>query len=123
MVASLDKLIRRLTGYKVNGVDLTVALVPGTGIVLKPLGSPKSEEASVDTLELYTLLRQPKAEEAQGKHIDDHVVAQRLLELAAVTVSQTEMDEATQRERYLVTVRVTEICRRLREEIAEGLLP
>jgi hypothetical protein len=123
MVASLDKIIRRLTGDKVNGADLTVALVPGSGIVLKPLGSPVSEVASVSCLDLYTLLRQPKAEETQGKHIDDHAVVIRLCELAAVAVSQTELDEATQRERYLVTVRVQEICRRLREEIAEGLVP
>jgi len=116
MVASLDKLIRRLTGHQVNGADLTVALVPGTGIVLKPLGSPKSEEVSVDTLVLYNLLRQPAKEETPGVHPDDHVVAQRLSELAAVVLSTEEEKEASPRERYLVTVRVQELCRRLREE-------
>ncbi len=123
MVASLDKLIRRLTGYKVNGADLTVSLAPGVGIVLKPLGSPKADEVSVDTLALYNLLRVPPKEETQGNHVDNHAVAARLLELSTITVSQVEMDEATQRERYLTTVRVQELCRRLRDEIADGTFP
>ncbi len=116
MIASLDKTIRRLTGFKVGDADLTVSLVPGTGIVLKPLGSPKAEEVSVNALELYQLLqdrkRPPDAVETPPEAMDELPMVRRLLELSAI-VRSPEEDSATERERYLTTVRVRSLVQRL----------
>lgn len=122
MVAPLEKNIRRLSGHSVAGVELTVTLVPGGTVEVKPLGAPRSEEVSVDVGTLYRLLRPAPAPEplqtpAEAPDDTNHAVCRRLLELAAVALSPEE-SEAAGRERYLTTVRVRELVRRVTAEFS-----
>ena len=122
MVAPLAKIIRRLSGFTTGEKPLIVSLLPGSIIHLKPLGTSKAEEASVDALTLYERLRAvPDASPAQedpteSERPSDHAVLRRLREKATIILAQ---DEVAGRESYLTTVRVLALIKSLEEEFGE----
>jgi hypothetical protein len=87
MVAPISKIVRRISGFMVGDKPLTVSLIPGGSIQLKPLGSPKAEEVSVNADALYELLRKPQGSESAEPTSDLGVVLKRLKELIPIKVA------------------------------------
>jgi len=123
MVASITKVIRRLSGFNAGDKPLVVSLLPGGIVHLKPLGTSRAEEASVDALTLYQRLRavpdpSPVQEETkEGDRPSNHAVLRRLKEKACMVMGP---DEVAGKEAYYVTVRVLALIRSLEEEFAEA---